>query len=195
MLNILLLKASPNKNGNTNTLLNKSLSGLKKCLNEKDEKFNIKSILPRQLDIQPCQGCGFCEKQYRCKIKNDDMQDIIKYLIKTDIIIIATPVYFNGIPAQLKKIIDRCQVLWAKKYKENSKNFIKHKKGLFLATGGAPEYKDQFRGIKAVIRIFFKTINTDLIDKLFIANTDQNPVIKRKDILEKAYQLGERLGK
>lgn len=63
------------------------------------------------LDIRPCIACGKCEDNFTCNIR-DDAAGLIKQVEKADTIIVASPVYFTGVPAPLKMFIDRNQVKW-----------------------------------------------------------------------------------
>ena len=51
-------------------------------------------------------GCGVCNRTHTC-VQNDDMAEIIEQMIKADVIVLATPVYFYTMDAQMKTLIDR----------------------------------------------------------------------------------------
>ncbi|MEK6196268.1 MAG: flavodoxin family protein, partial [Deltaproteobacteria bacterium] len=102
------LQGSPLKNGSTVYLLSRFMDELE----AQGARVNIVDV-PRK-DIQPCRGCGFCEKKGYCVINDDDMsKEIYGLLREADIVVAASPVFFYGITAQLKALLDRTQTLWA----------------------------------------------------------------------------------
>ena len=106
---VLGVAASPRRNANTETLLDSALKGAK------EEGARTEKVILNLLRIRPCQACAKCSETATCYIK-DDMQGLLKKLKTCDALIIASPVYFGTVTAQLKTMIDRCQPAWAEKY-------------------------------------------------------------------------------
>jgi len=101
---ITVFLASPRANGNSDKIATAFIDGTKMAGNS----VNVISI--RDLHINGCIGCEYCyEHQGEC-VQNDDMQDIYRCLEDTDIIVFATPIYYQSFPAQLKAVIDRLYV-------------------------------------------------------------------------------------
>ncbi len=94
---------SPRKNGNTATLLDSVLKGIHSCTDAESESFFL-----QEMNIAPCRGCNSCKKEGSsgCVVK-DDMQKIYSAAAKSDIIILATPIYWWSITAQMKTMVDR----------------------------------------------------------------------------------------
>ena len=67
---------------------------------------SVRILYLNDLNIRPCQGCYACLKSGACKI-DDDMKDIRKYILESDTIVYATPIYWFGPSAQLKLVMDR----------------------------------------------------------------------------------------
>ena len=61
-----------------------------------------------ELDVTPCIGCDRCKQLGRCFMR-DDMDRVIAALDETDVLCIASPVYFAGPPAGYKALLDRLQ--------------------------------------------------------------------------------------
>jgi multimeric flavodoxin WrbA len=99
-LKTVILFGSPRKNGNTIQLTQAITDALKK------KGHSVRMLYLNDLNIRPCQGCYACLKNGSCKIK-DDMKDIRKYILESDIIVYATPIYWFGPSAQLKLVMDR----------------------------------------------------------------------------------------
>jgi len=106
-IKILGINSSPRKYGNTYKLLKIALATaeLYKASTEIIHLYDYK--------IEPCEGC-LSDEQLSCRlpcIKNDDALLILKKILETDALIIATPVYWYGPPGQLKNLIDRMTTL------------------------------------------------------------------------------------
>lgn len=100
MKNILIISASPRRGGNSDTLCNEFLKGAK------DAGNNAEKIFLRDKKINYCTGCGVCNNTHKC-VQKDDMADILDKMVRADVIVLATPVYFYTMDAQLKTLIDR----------------------------------------------------------------------------------------
>ena len=118
---ILGFQGSPRKKGNTNYLLAAFM----------DEAENLgaqtRIVEVSKKNIVPCIGCGYCEKKGYCITQDDDMtNEIYPLLREADVVVLATPIYFYNVPAQLKAPIDRSQTLWSRKYKLNLTDPARH---------------------------------------------------------------------
>ena len=138
---LLAIYSSPRVGGNSDLLLDNFVAGVK------SPNWEITRLYVRELNILPCIACGECEKSEQCPIK-DDMQAIYSLLLQADAVVVATPVYFYNVPAQLKALIDRCQLFWYKRKKP-----VSFKPGYLIAVGGR-EGKSIFEGIFLTIRSF-----------------------------------------
>ena len=100
MKNILVISASPRKNGNSDMLCDYFVEGAQQ------QKHNIEKVRLQEKNINYCLGCRVCATTKEC-IQKDDMSEIINQMLLADIIVLATPVYFFSMSAQLKTMIDR----------------------------------------------------------------------------------------
>jgi multimeric flavodoxin WrbA len=99
----LVFNASPKtNNGLTAKILNPFIEGMEKA------GAQIKLLYTRKLFIKPCDGCYKCWflTPGKCTI-HDDMEDILKMWAVYDIIVIAAPLYSDGLPSEMKCILDR----------------------------------------------------------------------------------------
>ncbi len=129
-MRILVFNGSPKIGGNTDLLVQSALKGIDRQLNRVDY-FRL-----NDMDIKPCQNCGGCTETRVCVIK-DKMQQIYPAVRKADRVILASPIYFSGLSAQAKIMIDRCQPFWCEKYIHNMPIEGKvHRKGLLILVGG-----------------------------------------------------------
>ncbi len=99
-MKIVILKGSPNKDGSSNLLSKNFIKGAKETGHE------IIEIDTANANIQPCTGCIHCGYEGPC-ILNDDMDIFRKQILKSDMLVFVTPLYYYGMSAQLKTLIDR----------------------------------------------------------------------------------------
>ena len=93
---------SPRKGGNTEILLNEVL----RVLEEKGIKTEIIQVGGKK--VQGCIACMKCRKKGdgQCHQENELLNKCIKKMLKTDIILIGSPVYFSDVTAEAKALID-----------------------------------------------------------------------------------------
>lgn len=105
---ILILSGSPRKSGNSDLLCDEFMRGAADGGNDA-EKIRI-----AEKKIGFCRACYYCrDNNGECVIK-DDMGEILQKMIDADVIVLASPVYFYSIDAQLKAVIDRTLARWTK---------------------------------------------------------------------------------
>ncbi|MGN1182279.1 MAG: flavodoxin family protein [Faecalibacillus sp.] len=97
---VLILSGSPRKNGNSDELCQQFQKGAEESGHE------VKKIYIQDLDIHFCKACYACKKVDHC-IQDDDMTMVLEEMGQADVIVLASPVYFYSISAQLKTVIDR----------------------------------------------------------------------------------------
>jgi multimeric flavodoxin WrbA len=187
-LRILGIMGSPRIGGNTDLLLDAALSGAR---SQGDE---VEKIVVDQLNISPCREHYGCLQDGNCVIR-DDMDALYAKLLEADAIIVASPMFFYGITAQLKALIDRCQALWARKHVLKQTWPGAGRKGAFIAVG-ATKGETLFDGSKATVKYFFKTIGVEYAEELLIRGVDQKGDIqKHPSALKDAFELGQRLAR
>jgi multimeric flavodoxin WrbA len=176
---------SPRMKGNTDLLLDEALKGAE------SQGAEVEKILVDKLQIAPCKEYYGCLRDGKCVIK-DDMDDIYDKLLAADAVIIASPMFFYTVSAQLMLLISRCQALWARKYVLKNMD-IPEKRGAFIAVG-ATKGEKLFDGPKLTVKYFFQAINARYTDELLIRGVDKKGEIKEHPIaLVDAYELGKKL--
>ena len=99
-MNILILSGSPRKGGNTELLAEAFAKGA-------SAHHHVEIVSVRDYKVNPCLGCNACFEANGICVQKDDMAAIYEKVNQADMLVIASPVYFYGISAQLKAIIDR----------------------------------------------------------------------------------------
>ncbi|NLO46013.1 MAG: flavodoxin family protein [Clostridiales bacterium] len=114
-MNILILIGSPRANGSTEVMANTFRRGAE----ERGNKIAV--IKAYDAKVAPCIDCGRCKDKIGSCIHRDDMSGGLMRLIDdTDMLVIASPVYWWGFPAPLKLIIDRLYAKERKSFKVSS---------------------------------------------------------------------------
>ncbi|RZB34856.1 MAG: hypothetical protein SRB1_00624 [Desulfobacteraceae bacterium Eth-SRB1] len=149
---VLGLQGSPREKGNTSFLLSAFMDEAEK-LGAQTHVIDI-----NEKDIVPCKEYTVCAKHGFCPI-NDDMKKEINFLLRrADVIVAATPIFFYNTTAQLKALIDRCQVFWSRKYKlKLTDPGQKYRRGFLLALG-ATKGKNLFDGVNLTAKYFFDAV-------------------------------------
>jgi len=98
---IVVLSGSPRQNGNTARLAEAFVEGAKAA--GKD----VSLFRAAELQIGGCRGCGHCFKNQGVCIQKDDMPPVLAALRKADALVLASPVYYFGVSAQIKLAVDR----------------------------------------------------------------------------------------
>lgn len=99
--NILVLSASPRKDGNSDLLCDEFIKGAIEAGKQ------VEKIFLADKQINYCIACESCRKNNGICIWKDDIADILEKMINADVIVMATPVYFYTMNAQIKTLIDR----------------------------------------------------------------------------------------
>ncbi len=187
-MKVLGISGSPRLGGNTNTLLHEVLKGAKSRGAETKTAF----ICDKQ--IAPCEHCDNCLVLGDCKIP-DDMHDIYRLMSEADAVVIASPIHFLGLTAQLKAVVDRCQALWARKYQLKISPLKEERKrrGLFVSTGGRTT-AGNFEPAIATVKALFATLDVEYVGALTFSGVDKKgEILKNEEALKQAYEAGVKL--
>ena len=104
---ILILSGSPRKGGNSDILCDEFMRGAQ------DAGHTVEKIFIRDQKIGYCNACYACRESGVC-VLNDGMQEVLEKMAWADVIVMASPVYFYSIDAQMKAVIDRTLAQWTK---------------------------------------------------------------------------------
>jgi len=139
-MKILILNGSPLQNGNTSYAMAAIADGI-----SENTQHDVEIINVTRLKIGGCIACEGCKKNGGNCIMNDDTKSTIEKIYAADVLIFGSPVYWFGISAQLKTVLD--------KFHSRSALFKKQSKKLGVVAIGAEEVDnkqyelihDQFR--------------------------------------------------
>lgn len=176
MSKIVVLVGSVRKKGNTELLVESFVKGAK--LNNDVEVISVADY-----KINPCIGCNSCfvREGHEC-FQMDEMQKIYPILAEADIIVAASPVYFYGVSAQLKALIDRLHT-------PMRNNFKVHSLGLLLVA--ASPLPTVFDAIKVQYKLICDYFNLKDIGSVMVREVKDIGDIMENHALEEAYELGK----
>ena len=184
-MKVLGIMGSPRIKGNTDLLLDEALKGAQ------SQGAETEKITASNLKIAPCREIYHCLEDGTCPLR-DDMTALYDKILAADAVIIASPIFFYTVSAQLMPLMSRCQALWARKYVLKNLD-ITVKRGAFIAVGATRGAK-LFDGPKLTLKYFFQAINAEYKEELLIRGVDKKGEIKdHPDYLVDAYELGKRL--
>ena len=191
-MKILGLSSSPRRGGNTEILIDQLLRGAEES-GAQFEKIHIDC-----LNIGPCIHCDHCLTHGQCNI-SDDMEHLYTKLQDTDCLVFASPVYFMGLCAQAKLVVDRCQAFWARRYLLKQpivyarQDPSQKRLGVLIAVG-ATHTPGLFDGVQQTIKWFFNALDIEYYGDLLFAGCDAAGAIREHPTaLREAYQMGCRL--
>ncbi len=172
---IIVLVGSMRKGGNTDLLARAFAEGAGK-------NYDVEILSVADYKVSPCTGCNVCIKRedHQCCLK-DDMAKIYEKLADADILAIASPVYFYGISASLKAVIDRLH--------NPIRNGFKIKKLALLAVGSncLPEL---FDAIKIQYQLSLRFFSLEDAGMVLVRSVKEKGDIKETPYLKEAYDLG-----
>lgn len=135
-LKVLILSSSPRKGGNSDALCDQFAEGAKSAGHQ------VEKIFLAEKKIGYCTACYACQKG-KCS-QNDDASFILEKMLDADVIVLATPVYFYTMSAQLKALIDRSVMIFPR---------LINKKFYYIMTM-ADTNESMFAGTLAALRGF-----------------------------------------
>ncbi len=189
-LKLLCISGSPRRGGNTDRLLNEAVTGAA------GRGAQVKQVVLADLDTAPCQHCDGCiQTGGRCVIE-DDMQWIHQDLREFDRFILASPIFFMGVTAQAKTMIDRCQALWVIKYLMKLPIGLNNdvtRKGAFFSVGGQ-NYSNLFQGSIATVKSWFKALDVEYTADLLVPGIENyNDITNHPTALKDAFTIGQQI--
>ena len=174
-MNILILSGSPRKGGNTDLLVEAFVKGA-------SQKHHVEVVSVHDYKVNPCMGCNACFKnENNACIQKDDMSLIYDKMAVADMLVIASPVYFYGLSAQLKAVIDRFH---------NPIRDTYHIKKTALLLVGAASLPELFDGILAQYRLCLNFFKLEDAGRVLVRGVKDKGDIQNTEAIQKANELG-----
>lgn len=180
---LLVVHGSPRRGGNTDALAQMAAELLRDRA-VGGEELEVRSLRAGAVDGRPCLSCGGCSATGKC-ILQDGMQEVYDAVRWADTLIVACPVYFASVSAQLKTVIDRFQCAWAAKYLLEQPWVApeEDRRAVLLAAGGmkVPRHLAQVRD---VVRSWLVVVNYRLAGDVLLNEVDERGAVQQVDGLD-----------
>lgn len=177
-MKIVLLEGSPNKNGSSNTLANAFIEGAKEA------GHSVDVIGAAHANIHPCTGCIHCGYEGPC-VQKDDVDDIRARVLAADMMVFVTPLYYYGMSAQLKTLVDRFCAF-------NSSIQRKHMKSAMIAAAWNADGRT-FGALEAHYKTLVRYLNLKDMGAVRGKGCGTPSMTKRSRYVQQAYELGKNL--
>jgi multimeric flavodoxin WrbA len=179
---VLIINGSPRVEGNTARYLDKVFEGAESV------GLKVIHITLNEMDIKGCQGCMGCRETEGCTYK-DDFDQLYKDILKADIVVIGTPIYFGNMTGQCKSFIDRLFCFWS----SPASILMEGKKAAAIITyaeAGKDTYQIALDELSSDLKgVGFELIFTDAVNSTWeIDDIDSQP-----ETLERAFKFGASL--
>jgi multimeric flavodoxin WrbA len=185
-MKVTCLFGSPRTNGNSAQIAKRFLDEAE-SLGAEVTQFTL-----NKLNFKGCQGCDVCKtKQDHCVV-DDDLKPVLESVRETDVLVIATPVYFTDITSQLKAFIDRTYSFVEADYmtNPNASRLKKGKKLVFIQTQDAGQ--ESFGDIFTRYSLFFQFYGFEECKFIQAGGVGQSSDMKdQQDIFEKATETAK----
>ncbi len=190
-MNVIAFLGSPREDGNSELLLKEACRGIE------ESGYVARTFRLNTMNIMPCQNCGGCDETGVC-VYDDDMGQVYDAIRTCERIVLASPIFFSALSAQMKTMIDRCQAFWCEKYllKKPIPSGPHGRKGLLLLVGGQKK-EIGLQGIQCAetsARAFFRTISVPEHSTLSYTGIDaKGAILKHLTAMKDAYEAGRNL--
>lgn len=174
--NVLILSGSPRKNGNSDILCDAFARGAV------ESGHQVEKIRVAEKNIHPCIACYHCrDNGGKCAFQ-DDMTEVLQKMIDADVLVLASPVYFYSIDAQLKAVIDRTVARWLE---------VKNKEFYYIVTMADEETASADTTL-ACFRGYADCVEGAMEKGVIIGSGVYEPgTVKQTSAMEEAYEMGK----
>lgn len=177
MKKVLIISTSPRKNGNSQMLCKQFQKGAE----QQGHKVEFIHFMDKNIGF--CRACDVCMHNGGKCILNDDMAKILELFKKADVLVLATPVYFYGVSAQMKTFIDRTYPIWQHLGSKEVYYIISAGLGVDIiekSIGDLDGFVEHFE-------------HYEIKGRLYAPNVMEAGKVKDQAIMEEAYNMGKNI--
>lgn len=177
-MKIVVLEGSPNKNGSSNLLAD--------CFKQGAEEagHSVDVVDTAHANIHPCIGCIHCGYEGPC-VQKDDMEMFREKILSADMLVFVTPLYYYGMSAQLKTMIDRFCAF-------NSSIQRKHMKSALLTVAWNSD-DWTFEALEVHYKTLVRYLNLEDMGMVLGYGCGTPSMTQHSQYPQQAYSLGNRL--
>ena len=177
-MKIVVLEGSPNQNGSSNLLAGAFIRGAQEA------GHTVEVIDAAHANLHPCTGCIHCGYEGPC-VQKGDMEIIRTQLLDADMVVFVTPLYYYGMSAQLKTLIDRFCAF-------NSSIQSRHMKSAVLAAAWNSD-SWTFEALEAHYQTLVRYLNLRDVGAVWGKGCGTPSMTRRSKYPQQAYELGRDL--
>lgn len=177
-MKVLVVTGSAHKEGTSALLASKFIEGAKESGHE------IYRFDAAFCNVHPCIACDECHNTDDGCVFQDDMEKLNPYLLRADVVAFATPVYYYGMTAQIKTVIDR--------FYANDSVLHDYKKAVLLLTLG-DNTMESAAGVITSFRGMSNYLRWERAGMIVAKDCLTVEDILKTDYPKKAYELGKNL--
>lgn len=177
-MKIVVLEGSPNKEGSSSLLASEFIRGAKEA------GHNVQVADTAHADIHPCTGCIRCGYEGPC-VQRDDVTQICQIILEADMLVFVTPLYYYGMSAQLKTLIDRFCAFNSSIQKKRMKS------ALLTVAWNADNWT--FDALEAHYKTLVRYLNLTDMGMVFGTGCGTPAMTQRSKFPKLAYELGRKL--
>jgi len=189
LMKVVCINGSPRKNGNSATLI-QEIMHIAENTNAIVESYTL-----NQLSYKGCQACMNCKGKADLCIVKDDLTEVLSAISTCDLLVLASPVYFGDVTAQMKALIDRTYSYLVPNFMQKDKpsRLASGKSLIFMLAQGQPDEK-MFADIYPKYELFLRIMgfsDSHLIRACGVM--DAGAVKEREDILENVRTISKQI--
>ena len=174
---VLIIEGSPRKNGNSQLLCEAFQKGAQ------DAGHLVDLVRIQEKKIGFCMACDGCMRNGGMCVLRDDMADVLKLFQESDVLVLATPVYFYGVSAQIKTFIDRTYPIWQN---------LGQKDVYYIVSAGLGE--DIINRSLGDLDGFVEHLkDSEVKGRIYAPNVMDAGFVKDTELMAKAYQIGKQV--
>ena len=158
-MKILIINGSPKKeNSDTMNITRAFVEGMEQVI-----KTEVKLVHAVEKDVKYCKGCFTCMRGGGACVQEDDMKELLGEILESDLLIFSFPLYYYGMPAPLKAVVDRLLPLSSmrmektegERYVHTAQADVSHLRFMMICGCGFPNSKQNFEPAVAQFRLMF----------------------------------------
>ncbi len=174
MKKVLIISSSPRKKGNSQALCEQFAKGALAAGNQ------VELVRLAEKEIGYCRACDACFRNDGTCVQKDDMAILLQQFQEADVLVLATPVYFYGICAQMKTFIDRTYPIW---------QHLGKKEVYYIISAGLDEKIIQ-RSLGDLDGFVEHLEEYEIKGRIYAAEVMDAGLVTGTPLMDEAYQLG-----
>ena len=174
-MKVMLVNGSSHLHGTTMTALEEMI----KVFHSEEVETEVVQLGGKP--IADCLQCNVCQKTGKCVIKDDGVNEFVEKAKTADGFVFATPVYWWGMSAQLKQVIDKCYCRGMQ---------LKGKKTGLIVVGGSPVDNIQYELIRKQFDCMADYLSWDMLFQKSYYATARDDLQKNMEALEELENIG-----